>query len=48
VLLIKHKYPPRTITIPGADEVIKQGDQLILAGLEESMIRITAEQDALP
>ncbi len=48
VLLIKHKYPPRTITIPGADEVIKQGDQLILAGLEESLIRITAEQDALP
>jgi CIC family chloride channel protein len=48
VLLIKHKYPPRTITIPGADEVIKQGDQLILAGLEESMIRITTEQDVLP
>ncbi len=43
VLLIKRRYPPRTITIPGADEVIRKGDQLILAGLEESLSRIAAD-----
>jgi len=42
VLLIKRRYPPRTITIPGADEVIRKGDQLILAGLEESLNCISA------
>jgi CIC family chloride channel protein len=42
VLLIKRRFPPRTITIPGADEVIRKGDQLILAGLEESLSRISA------
>jgi uncharacterized protein with PhoU and TrkA domain len=48
VLLIKRKYPPLTITIPGADEAIRKGDQLILAGLEESLNRILAEQKASP
>ena len=43
VLLIKRKFPPRTITIPGGDETIKQGDLLILAGLEESLARIQSE-----
>lgn len=43
VLLIKRKYPPRTITIPGGDEKIKQGDQLILAGLGDSLTRIQSE-----
>jgi CIC family chloride channel protein len=48
VLLIKRKYPPRTITIPGADEVIKRGDQLILAGLEQSLTRINGDRDGSP
>ena len=46
--MIKRKYPPRTITIPGADEVIKRGDQLVLAGLEESLTSITADQNGSP
>jgi CIC family chloride channel protein len=40
VLLIKRKFPPQTITIPAAEETIKQGDQLIIAGLEESVSKI--------
>lgn len=40
VLLIKRKYPPQTITIPSADEVIKKGDLLILAGLTENIKKI--------
>lgn len=40
VLLIKRKYPPQTITIPSADETIKQGDLLIIAGLEDSLFKI--------
>jgi len=41
ILLIKRKYPPQTITIPSADEVIIKGDLLILAGLEENIKIIT-------
>jgi len=48
VLLIKRKYPPLTITIPGADEIIRKGDQLILAGLDESLNHILAEQKGSP
>ncbi len=48
VLLIKRKFPPLTITIPGADEAIRKGDQLILAGLAESLNRILAEQKTSP
>ncbi len=48
VLLIKRKYPPLTITIPGADEIIRKGDQLILAGLDESLNHILAEQKGYP
>jgi CIC family chloride channel protein len=40
VLLIKRKYPPQTITIPSAEEVIQEGDVLILAGLEENITKI--------
>ncbi|GAJ24964.1 unnamed protein product, partial [marine sediment metagenome] len=40
ILLIKRKYPPQTITIPSADELIKKGDLLILAGLEENIKKI--------
>jgi CIC family chloride channel protein len=41
ILLIKRKYPPQTITIPSADEIILKGDLLILAGLEENIKKIT-------
>jgi CIC family chloride channel protein len=41
ILLIKRKYPPQTITIPSADEVIMKGDLLLLAGLEENIKKIT-------
>lgn len=41
ILLIKRKYPPQTITIPSADEVIIKGDLLVLAGLEENIKKIT-------
>jgi CIC family chloride channel protein len=40
VLLIKRKYPPKTITIPSANEVIQEGDVLIIAGLEENITKI--------
>ncbi len=40
VLLIKRKYPPLTITIPSAEEVIRKGDVLIMAGLEENIAKI--------
>lgn len=40
VLLIKRKYPPQTITIPSADEIIKKEDLLVLAGLEENIKKI--------
>ncbi|MFQ6038332.1 MAG: chloride channel protein [Candidatus Aminicenantales bacterium] len=40
VLLIKRRFPPQTITIPSANEVIRKGDRLILAGLEENINRI--------
>ncbi len=40
VLLIKRKYPPQTIPVPSADEVIHKGDLLILTGLTESIEKI--------
>ncbi|MBN1222943.1 MAG: chloride channel protein [Candidatus Aminicenantes bacterium] len=40
VLLIKRKYPPKTITIPSADETIKKGDVLIIAGLDQNITRL--------
>ncbi|MFC2169981.1 chloride channel protein [Acidobacteriota bacterium] len=43
VLLIKRKYPPKTITLPSADETIKKGDQLIIAGLSNNLAKITKE-----
>jgi CIC family chloride channel protein len=44
VLLIKRKFPPQTITIPSADEVIKKDDMLIIAGLEENIASIFTSQ----
>jgi len=40
VLLIKRKYPPQTITLPSADEIIKKDDVLILAGLAENIKKV--------
>ena len=40
VLLIKRKYPPQTITIPSADETIRKGDLLTIAGLADNIKKI--------
>jgi CIC family chloride channel protein len=40
ILFIKRKFPPKTIPIPSADEVILEGDLLILAGLAENISAI--------
>lgn len=45
VLLIKRKYPPQTITIPSAEENIRKGDLLVLAGLEENIKKITEKTE---
>jgi CIC family chloride channel protein len=44
VLLIKRKYPPQTITIPSASEVIRKGDRLVVAGIEDSVEKIISNQ----
>jgi CIC family chloride channel protein len=41
VLLIKRKFPPQTITLPSADEIIRKKDVLVLAGLAENIKKIT-------
>jgi CIC family chloride channel protein len=43
VLLIKRKIPPQTITLPSADEVIRKGDTLILAGHADSLKKISKD-----
>ncbi len=40
ILLIKRKSPPQTITIPTADEVIRKGDLLVLAGPSDSVDKL--------
>lgn len=45
VLLIKRKYPPQTITIPSAEEIIKKGDLLTIAGLAENIKKIEKNTD---
>ena len=40
VLLIKRKFPPQTISIPSANELIRKGDRLIIAGREENIREI--------
>ncbi|MFP4082282.1 MAG: chloride channel protein [Candidatus Aminicenantes bacterium] len=47
VLLIKRKFPPQTITLPSAGEVIRKGDLLILAGLSENIKKITKNSSLL-
>jgi uncharacterized protein with PhoU and TrkA domain len=37
ILLIKRRFPPQTITIPSASEVIRKGDRIIIAGPETNM-----------
>lgn len=44
VLLIKRKFPPQTINIPPANEVIRKGDRLIIAGLEENITEIITKK----
>jgi CIC family chloride channel protein len=41
VLLIKRQYPPQTITLPSADETIRKGDMLILAGHADNLKKIS-------
>ncbi len=41
VLLIKRQIPPQTITLPSADEIIRKGDTLILAGHADSLEKIS-------
>ncbi len=45
VLVIKRKYPPQTIPVPSADEVIHKGDLLILTGLAENIEKIVKDKD---
>lgn len=40
VLLIKRQIPPQTITLPSADEIIRKGDTLILAGQADNIKKI--------
>jgi CIC family chloride channel protein len=40
VLLIKRKFPPQTINIPSANEMIRKGDRLIIAGPEVNISEI--------
>jgi CIC family chloride channel protein len=44
VLLIKRKFPPQTLNIPSANEVIRKGDLLIIAGLEENITEIISNK----
>lgn len=41
VLLIKRQNPPQTITLPSANEIIRKGDTLILAGHADSLNKIS-------
>jgi CIC family chloride channel protein len=41
VLLIKRRNPPQTITLPSADETIRKGDMLILAGHADNLKKIS-------
>ncbi len=40
ILFIKRKYPPQSIPIPSANEIIKEGDRLIVAGLSDNLTKI--------
>ncbi|MEA3422164.1 MAG: TrkA C-terminal domain-containing protein [Acidobacteriota bacterium] len=40
ILFIKRKYPPQSIPIPSANEIIKEGDRLVVAGLSDNLTKI--------
>jgi CIC family chloride channel protein len=40
ILLIKRMYPPQTITLPSAEEAIKKGDLLVIAGHSENIDKL--------
>jgi CIC family chloride channel protein len=44
VLLIKRQSPPQTITLPSADETIRKGDMLILAGHADNLKKISTAE----
>jgi CIC family chloride channel protein len=44
VLLIKRQSPPQTITLPSADETIRKGDMLILAGHADNLKKISPSE----
>lgn len=37
ILLIRRKFPPQTINLPPANEVIRRGDVLVIAGTEDNL-----------
>ena len=43
IIVIKRKFPPKTITVPSAEEVIKKDDTLIIAGHSENIRRMMDE-----
>jgi len=43
ILLIKRTYPPQTITLPSAEEVIKENDLLVIAGHSVNIDRLIKE-----
>ncbi len=45
VLVIKRKYPPQTIPVPSADEVIHKGDLLILTRVSKNIEKIVKDKD---
>ncbi|MBN1273972.1 MAG: chloride channel protein [Candidatus Aminicenantes bacterium] len=47
VLVIKRSYPPQTITIPLAEEKIREGDQLVLAGPTEEIERMMKKSNGI-
>jgi CIC family chloride channel protein len=48
VLMIKRKFPPQTISIPSAAEMIRKGDRLIIAGLEGNIKDIIGNKKQHP
>ncbi len=40
ILLIKRTYPPQTVTLPSAEEVLNKGDLLVIAGHSENIDKL--------
>lgn len=45
ILLIKRMYPPQTITLPSAEEIIKKGDLLVIAGHSEKIDKLIKKSE---